>query len=85
LKGNNAIWDTSRDSGRHLDWLSKAVRAVPYDAKFTGTAAHGKGGVLFSTDVEPDKSIDEFFDLSTAGMKIFQKNFLENSPARDDK
>jgi len=46
LNGNNAIWDTSRDCGRHLDWSSKAVRAVPYDAKFTGTAAHGKGGVL---------------------------------------
>jgi hypothetical protein len=45
--GNNAIWDVSRGGGRHLHWLSKAVRHVMRVPKFTGTAAHGEGGVLF--------------------------------------
>jgi hypothetical protein len=83
LNGNNAIWDTSRDGGRHLDWSSKAVRAVPYDAKFTGTVAHGNGGVLFLEP--PAMNRNPFSNLSTAGGEIFSKMLLEIFPAWDDK
>jgi len=85
LNGNNAIWDTSRDRGRHLDWLSKAVRAVPYDAKFTGTAAHGKGGVfIFMPKLKRRKPVNGVSDLSTSGAKLFSKILLENFRKRDD-
>jgi hypothetical protein len=40
--------------------------------KFTGTAAHDKGGVLiYPPGLNPEKSSDGFFDLSTAKAKLF--------------
>ena len=53
--------------------------------KFTGTAAHGKGGVLiFAPMLKPEKSGDRYFDLSTVGVKLFSKKILENFRVRDD-
>jgi hypothetical protein len=53
--------------------------------KFTGTAAHGKGGVLiFRPRLKPEKSGNGCFDLSTSGMKIFSKFLLEKFPVQAD-
>jgi hypothetical protein len=54
--------------------------------KFTGTVAHGKGGVLFFTPMlKPEKSRYGCFDLSTAGAKLFSKILLENFAVPADK
>jgi hypothetical protein len=53
--------------------------------KFTGTAAHGKGGVfIFMPKLKRRKPVNGVSDLSTSGAKLFSKILLENFRKRDD-